>query len=138
MTRMAFSVAPHLAAQRFVRGISTGSPGPVANDDIANLQARVRTYRSRRGFLADLHQSLDDDCLRHVQSPTLIQHSLHDASVDVSQSKAAASLIPNARLRLYDNAFGHFLWLGPGSAEVEADAREFIEATIAPDALAAE
>ena len=128
MTRFFFDLVPELAAQLFVRGITTRRVGAISPTDLKALHDRVASFRSCRGFLGDLDHDAPDGVLAAISSPTLIQHSLADASVDFAQAQRAQKLIRGAELRLYDNEFGHFLWLGPGSDAARTDIREFVEA----------
>ena len=128
LTRFFFARVPELAAQLFLRGITTRRIGAISPPDLQALHDRVASGRSYRGFLSDLDHEVPDGVLAAIRCPTLIQRSLTDASVDLGQAQRAQKLIHGAYLRLYDNEFGHLLWIGPGSDVARTDIREFVEA----------
>jgi pimeloyl-ACP methyl ester carboxylesterase len=136
-TRLAFRMFPDTAARKFVNNISTMIIEGVDRDDAAMLRERINSLRSYSGLAADLDHTLDDEVLERVKCPTLLQYSNNDAMVDMTHARRAEELIPKAKLRLYDNEFGHFLWLGPGSDKVIADLKSFV-ANLDAELLAAE
>lgn len=85
-------------------------------DETGEFLATLRGYGSGTGFLNDLdHPPPAPETLRRIGCATLIVHSLHDKSVPVAHARHAAGLIPNSRLELIDNDWGHLIWLGRGS-----------------------
>lgn len=125
-TRLAFRMFPELAAKKFVSNISTMAVEGVDHEDARLLREKIETLRSFSGLAADLDHTLDDAVLERVKCPTLLQFSTNDAMVDLAHARRAQTLIPKARLKLYDNDFGHFMWVGPGSEKVLADLKSFV------------
>ncbi len=125
-TRMAFRMFPDKAAKSFVNNISTLAIEGVDSEDVAQLRERINSLRSHSGLSADLDHKLDDQVLEQVRCPTLLQASRNDAMIDLSHVERAKRLISRASLKLYDNQFGHFMWVGPGSKTVLDDLRGFI------------
>ena len=126
-TRLAFRMFPDQAAKTFVNNISTMVVEGVTHDDALKLREKINTLRSYSGLAADLDHTLEDDVLTRVQCPTLLQFSANDAMIDMTHAERAERLIPRAKLKTYDNAFGHFMWVGPGSDEVLSDLNRFID-----------
>ena len=125
-TRMAFRMFPDKAAKSFVNNISTLAIDGVDSEDVAQLRERINSLRSCSGLSADLDHTLEDDVLERVRCPTLLQASRNDAMIELSHVERAKRLISQASLKLYDNKFGHFMWVGPGSKTVFDDLRGFI------------
>lgn len=127
-TRGIFSLFPRRAARVFVNSISTRPVTSVALKDAEILHDKIAAMRSYSGLAADLDHRLEPGTLARVRCPTLLQHSLNDGVVDISHAERALAAIPRAELKLYDNAFGHFLWAGPGSEKVLSDLTAFVAA----------
>ncbi len=125
-TRLAFRLFPDRAAKSFVSGITTSAVNAVDREDVIKLRDKINTFRSYSGLSADLDHDLDDAVLARVSCPTLLQFSRNDAMVDVGHANRARRLIRHSRLKLYDNSFGHFMWVGPGSDAVLADLKAFV------------
>ena len=125
-TRLAFRLFPDEASRQFVNTISTMVANGIDREDAAKLRERMNSMRSHSGLGADLDHTIADKVLGQVRCPTLLQYSNNDAMVDLSHAEKAQTLIPHALLKTYDNAFGHFMWLGPGSDEVLADLGGFM------------
>ncbi len=125
-TRMAFRMFPDKAAKTFVNNISTMAIEGVDSEDVAQLRDRINSLRSYSGLSADLDHKLEDEVLERVRCPTLLQFSRNDAMIDMSHAERAQKLISRASLKLYDNKFGHFMWVGPGSKPVLDDLKSFV------------
>lgn len=125
-TRLAFRLFPDQAAKTFVNNISTLAIEGVGADDVAQLRDRINSLRSYSGLSADLDHKLEDEVLERVRCPTLLQFSSNDAMIDMSHADRALKLIRRAQLKLYDNEFGHFMWVGPGSRPVLDDLKAFV------------
>ncbi len=125
-TRLAFKLFPDAAAKNFVNNISTMVIKGVDHEDAVALREKINTLRSYSGLAADLDHRLEDEIMAQVKCPTLLQFSANDAMVDISHAQKAEELIPGAKLKLYNNKFGHFMWVGPGSEEVIGDLISFI------------
>ncbi len=123
--RATYRLAPRRMERRFLAQLTTRTPPPLGTADAAALRRKIFSLRSYRGFANDLTQSVAVDTLRAVRCPTLIQHSTSDNSVPRAHAERAQTAIAGARLRTYDNDWGHFIWNGPGSDQAVADLRAF-------------
>lgn len=85
----------------------------ISDGDRRRFKNMVNRQRSGRGFMIDLEQTGHDLTpeLVSIQCPSLIMHSIHDASVPVEHARHAHRVIPNARLCELDS-WGHLIWLG--------------------------
>ncbi|MGI2296003.1 alpha/beta fold hydrolase [Paenibacillus sp. GXUN7292] len=101
----------------------------INNADRRKFKSLIAQQRSGHGFLIDLvHTSKDaNSALAAIKCPTLIMHSIHDASVSVDHAYHAKRLIPNAQLCELD-LWGHLIWLGPGAEEMNRQLFSFLEA----------
>lgn len=126
-TRAIFRLLPRTATRRFLRSITRRRIDPLTTAHIDAVRRRIFSLRSYAGLTADLEQSIDEPIVASIRCPTLIQHSRNDPSISEVHPKLAARLIQGSELRLYDNDFGHFLWVGPGSDRTVGDIRAFIE-----------
>lgn len=126
-TRLLFRLLPRAATRRFLRSITRRRVEPLTAEHIAAVRQRIFSLRSYEGLVTDLDQSIDDESMLAVRCPTLIQHSRNDPSISAQHPERAARLIAGSQMRLYDNEFGHFLWVGPGSDRTIGDIRGFLE-----------
>ncbi len=101
----------------------------ISDADRSKFALMIARQRSGHGFLIDLaHTSADTtSTLAAIKCPTLIMHSIHDASVSVDHAHHALRLIPNARFCELD-LWGHLIWLGTGADEMNRQLFSFLEA----------
>ncbi len=121
-----FRLFPRSMAKTFFNEFSTNSSVEMTQKEILALKKMISLQRSGRGFLNDLGHELDTKVLEAVECPTLIMHSMNDASVNVDMAYHAYGHIANAELKLYNNRWGHLLWLGRDSAQPINDANRFL------------
>lgn len=125
--RGALNVAPRTVAERMFGAFSTVIPAEFRESDVLELRDMLMPLSSGTGFLNDLSQPAPESHIfGRIDCPVLIQHSLNDALVPLSNAEYAASLLPKAIAKYYDNFWGHLLWLGTESEGPIADARAFI------------
>lgn len=88
----------------------------ISGEDRRLFKNMINRQRSGRGFMIDLEQTSHDltSELASIQCPTLIMHSIYDASVPVEHARHAYRTIPNARLCELDS-WGHLIHLGAGA-----------------------
>ncbi|MEK8130008.1 alpha/beta hydrolase [Paenibacillus filicis] len=89
----------------------------INGEDRRQFRSMLNRQRSGHGFLIDLVLTGQDltSVLSGIQCPTLLMHSIHDASVPMNQARIAAHRhIPNAQLCELDS-WGHLIWLGEGA-----------------------
>jgi len=103
----------------------------ISGEDRRHFKHMINRQRSGRGFLIDLEQTRHDltSELASIQSPTLIMHSIHDASVPVEHARHAHRTIPNARLCELDT-WGHLIHLGAGADVMYEQLLSFLDNTI--------
>lgn len=85
------------------------------------------------GFLNDVRQMAEFSLKNSaIMCPTLIIHGNNDGDVPVDHARYAASVIPNSRLSVFNNAF-HVIGLSPGNNQSGADSLRlsFIDAVTA-------
>lgn len=102
---------------------------PQMNDaDRKKFSSIIAEQRSGHGFLIDLIHTGEDTtaALAAIKCPTLIMHSIHDASVSVDHARHASRLIPNSRLCELE-LWGHLIWLGTGVDEMNRQLFAFLE-----------
>src|SRR5699024_1555821 len=99
----------------------------MADEDTDEIRRMNNRQRSGYGFVIDLSQTkeITREDLRAVSCPTLIQHSKHDGAVALEHAYYAHQQIPDSRLCLLDT-WGHLIWLGQGSEEVNKKLIEFL------------
>ncbi|GAB3808978.1 alpha/beta fold hydrolase [Virgibacillus kimchii] len=86
--------------------------------DTEEIKKMNNRQRSGDGFLIDLKQidEVSDKDLQAVSCPTLIMHSINDASVSVEHAYFAHENISHSKLNLLDT-WGHLIWLGKDADE---------------------
>ncbi|MCD9025292.1 alpha/beta fold hydrolase [Cohnella silvisoli] len=91
----------------------------ISDDDRRQFKKMLNRQRSGYGFLIDLAQTGEDlnSVMSTIQCPTLIMHSINDATVPVEHARIAHRHIPNAQLCELD-LWGHLIWLGKGAPEM--------------------
>lgn len=91
----------------------------ISDEDIRAFVKMVKRQRSGKGFMLDIAQSgeVSSSDLQSIHCPTLILHSQNDAVVPLDHPQFAHHHIRNAELLISD-IWGHLLWLGQGSEEM--------------------
>lgn len=108
------------------KSLSKYRPIKVQNEEYAELKKVTMNMRSGGGFSNDLDQSIDQKILDKIECPTLILHSLNDNTVDPSHAQNARARIKNAKLVLFNNRWGHMLWIGKEYREVLSELNSFL------------
>ncbi len=100
----------------------------IGDADRGKFKSMIARQRSGYGFLIDLVHTGEEaaSALAAIKCPTLIMHSLHDASVSVEHARHAHRLIPNSRLCELE-LWGHLIWLGKGADEMNRQLYSFLE-----------
>ncbi len=93
--------------------------------DIEEIRKMCNRYSSDHGFMLDLEYSITPEALENITIPTLIIHSKHDKSVPFDHGEHAAAHIKNSELFVAPT-WGHLLWFGKGSQEVNQKLLEFL------------
>ena len=126
MFRGLFGLAPKSITRMLFNQLSTKESTFITPMEIAEVKEMVFKQSSGKGFVNDLDQDIDSTTLDKITCPTLILHSEHDKSVDISMARHAHSKIPNSRLSTYQNKWGHLLWVGEDSEQPISDVINFI------------
>lgn len=99
----------------------------IQTNDINKFVQMIHRQRSGEGFLIDLSQTSEVQPveLEKISCPTLILHCFHDAAVPIEHALHAHRLIKGSQLIIVDT-WGHLIWLGEGSEEVNQRVIEFL------------
>jgi pimeloyl-ACP methyl ester carboxylesterase len=125
--RFFYILFPKLMARTMFKELSNFRPIDITKDEVDELYAMIKLQRSREGFIIDLDQNIDQNIISEIQTPTLILHSSKDNSVNIDHAKNAHNNIKNSTLKIYDNTWGHLLWLGQESRNPIEDTLKFID-----------
>ncbi len=121
------SLWPRLIANNFYPQFSLLDKHKLRKEDILELTASLKNYRSKAGFVHDLDQNIDEEALKQIRCPSLIIHSKNDASVPLDHALHAHESIPQSKLEVLDNEWGHLFWIGKDSNTAIAQTLSFIE-----------
>jgi pimeloyl-ACP methyl ester carboxylesterase len=120
--------APEFGLRVMMRSLSTLPAAVVvdglSHDERATLSELFTRMRSGRGFATDLEYARKP-VTASVSQPTLIVAGANDGAVPLSQAECLEHRIVDATLKVADST-SHFLWFGPGSAEVADAIRTFL------------
>lgn len=125
--RFFYLLFPKLMASTMFKELSNFLPIDITKDEVDELYAMIKLQRSKKGFIIDLDQNIEQNVVSEIQSPTLILHSSKDNSVNIDHAKNAHNKIKNSILKIYDNKWGHLLWLGQESRNPIEDTLKFID-----------
>ncbi|WP_407669624.1 alpha/beta fold hydrolase [Paenibacillus kobensis] len=132
MTRFVNHLFPDYLFGKLLSSFSKLQPREVwpqiSGNDKEQFKRMIDRQRSGHGFMIDLTQTshVRRSDLSAIRCPTLIMHSVNDASVLVEHAYYAQHHIPNAKLSLLD-IWGHLIWIGKGSAEMQHQLLEFLD-----------
>jgi esterase/lipase len=114
-------------AKAMFKELSTFQSINLSKADVAELFEMIKLQRSKNGFINDLDQDIEQNVINEIACPTLILHSSYDNAVNIEHTKYAHSKIKNSVLKMYDNKWGHLLWLGQESYTPIKDTLKFLE-----------
>ncbi|UII78210.1 alpha/beta fold hydrolase [Flagellimonas sp. CMM7] len=83
--------------------------------EISDMKMMLLNQRSKKGFVTDLDQELNNEIIAKIKTPTLIIHSKNDKSVSIEHPKYAKQKIENSQIVWLDNKWGHLIWVGAES-----------------------
>ncbi|WNB90875.1 alpha/beta hydrolase [Bacillus sp. NEB1478] len=100
----------------------------ISDDDLDAFRKMNNRQRSGSGFLIDIKQTkqIKHSHLNAIKRPVLIMHSKNDSAVPIKHAKYAQENIPNAQLDIL-NTWGHLIWIGKGSSEVNRKVIDFLK-----------
>ena len=110
--RFQVHVFPRTTARIFHKAFSNLSNQTITNNEVWQLKRLLLKQRSKRGFLNDIHQNLNESTISAIKCPTLILHSVNDASVNSEMAIYANRKINHSQLELFSNKWGHLIWIG--------------------------
>lgn len=125
--RFFYRLFPNLMAKTMFKELSSYRPCDLTKEEAVELFEMIKLQRSKSGFINDLDQDIDPNIVRNITCPTLILHSLNDNSVHVEHATHAHAMIQNSILKLYNNKWGHLLWLGEARNVPLNDTLMFVE-----------
>lgn len=126
MIRLMCSVAPGLVAKTFHPAFSI-KRDKLPGNEISELVKHLRTFRSKKGFVNDIDQTIAVETLRKIVCPTLLLHSKNDTSVPIDHVQHAKREIKNSKMLLFDNLWGHMIWIGKDYALIQKEIINFID-----------
>lgn len=111
-----FSILPFQAVHR-----------ATTNQDIEAFRQMNNRQHSGKGFFIDLVQTSNSNTreLQAITCPTLIVHSRNDGAVPLEHPWHAHEYISHSQLYLVET-WGHLIWIGEGSKEVDTLVIEFL------------
>ncbi|MFS4467559.1 alpha/beta fold hydrolase [Maribacter sp. 2210JD10-5] len=132
MIRFFSRLMPNTIAKSFYQQFTKNKAHKISKDEVSELLATLRHYRSQKGFLCDIDHIIESVVLSEIKAPTLIIHSENDKSVSFDHALHAHRMIGNARLIKLNNEWGHLIWIGQDSRNSIKETIDFIK-TIAQD-----
>ncbi len=120
-----FTILPNTMSRIFINQLSLRPPKGVTIRQINTIRKLIMSQASGKGFIADINQRIEVDNLAQINCPTLILHSRFDKAVPIEFAHFANERISNAKLRIYQNACGHMLWLDRDS-QLRDDVNTFL------------
>ncbi|MEM9363767.1 MAG: alpha/beta hydrolase [Bacteroidota bacterium] len=126
MVRFFAKIFPRLMAKSFYSQFSTFPSYEPRKKDIDELILALKNYRSKKGFLNDIKQTIHSESIKKIKTPCLIVHSTYDHSVPLEHATHAHKLIKNSTLVELSNEWGHLLWIGQDAEEFLNIIRKFV------------
>lgn len=126
MIKLMCSIAPISVAKIFQPAFSTKKDKPPENENF-ELVKHLKTFRSKKGFVNDIDQTIEVDTLRKIVCPTLLVHSKNDNSVRIDHVQHAKREIKNSEMLLLDNLWGHMIWIGKDYEVIQNEIMNFID-----------
>jgi len=127
LIRMLSGIFPRLIAESFYPNFTKNLKHNLTKKDILELIKTIRKFRSKKGFINDINQNIDDNIIQKIECPTLIIHSESDNIVPIEFAKYSNSKIKNFKLEVLNNEWGHLFWIGDDSKNSITKTINFIE-----------
>jgi pimeloyl-ACP methyl ester carboxylesterase len=124
--RFLYTLFPHAMAKAMFKELSNHKPIDISKGEVSELFEMIKLQRSKQGFINDLEQDIEPHTINNVNCPTLILHSANDNTVKLEHANHAHRQIKDSILKIYNNKWGHLLWLGQEANRPINDALEFI------------
>ncbi|MEZ4906449.1 MAG: alpha/beta hydrolase [Saprospiraceae bacterium] len=110
--KFSFTIFPKIMTKVTFKELSKYRPVEFSNKEMNELKDMTMKMRSYNGFDNDLDQNINQDILRKIKCKTLILHSKFDNAVAFEHPENAKMNIKNSELIVFENNWGHLLWLG--------------------------
>lgn len=124
-------LSPRSMARQTLAIFSTHDPADgikqLSQADIHKISRFYQGRSARIGALNDATHTVGADVLTAVRQPTLVIHSREDKSVPFAHAEWSLKHIPHAQL-CEAGLTGHFSWVGPDAARIDARMAEFLQA----------
>ncbi|MDX2444838.1 MAG: alpha/beta hydrolase [Bacteroidales bacterium] len=127
MVRLFSRFFPNMLAKSFYPQFSKNPIHKLKNADIRELVSTMKHFNSKKGFLNDIDQNINDEIILKITCPTLIIHSKNDNSVSLEHPENANRMIENSKIEILQNEWGHLFWIGTDSKKSIEKTIEFIE-----------
>jgi len=128
MIRFFSGIMPMLIAKNFYSEFTTNPKHKLQKEDVKELMAAFKNYKSGKGFINDIEQNIEDNVITKIKCPTLIIHSKSDNSVSFEHALHAHKMIENSELTTLDNEWGHLIWIGQDAKDSITKVIDFISA----------
>lgn len=127
MVRFFSGIFPKMIAKIFYPQFSKNPIHKLKKNDIKELISSMKYYNSKKGFLNDIDQNIDEETIAKIKCPTLIIHSENDSSVSLEHAKYSNKMIKNSKIEILKNEWGHLFWIGNDSNKSIKKVIEFIK-----------
>jgi pimeloyl-ACP methyl ester carboxylesterase len=125
--RFFYTLFPMLMAKTMFKELSNYETVDISRSEVSELFEMIKLQRSYEGFINDLEQDIQPNNINNITCPTIILHSSNDNTVKIEHAKHGHSQIENSILKIYNNKWGHLLWLGKESNTPIRDTLNFID-----------
>lgn len=127
MVKLFLKILPNMVAKRFYPQFSKHPVHKLKKDDIYELASAIKHYNSKKGFLNDIEQKINNEVFAKINCPTLIIHSENDNSVPLEHPLHANKMIEKSKIEILQNEWGHLFWIGTDSKKSIEKTLKFIE-----------
>ncbi|MBS9462069.1 alpha/beta hydrolase [Flagellimonas sp. 389] len=127
MFRVFFRLMPLTMTKTLFKELSTVKAVNFDHKEVETIKEIAFNQSSGHGFVNDLEQDIASKTLSKITCPTRIVHSKNDKTVSIEMAYHAKKSITNSYLRLYDNKWGHLLWVGADSIEPITETLAFVD-----------
>ena len=124
--RTFFSLFPRQMTKVLFKQLSTQKGHKITQQEIADVKEMAFKQSSGEGFITDLDQDIAPSTISKIECPTLVMHSKNDHSVDIVMAHHAHEKIKQSILKVYDNQWGHLLWVGVDNELPIKDLNDFL------------
>ncbi|AWX45956.1 Homoserine O-acetyltransferase [Flagellimonas maritima] len=126
MFRIFFKLTPLTMTKTLFKELSTVKGASFDRKEIETIKEMTSKQSSGNGFVNDLEQDITSGTHLKIECPTLIVHSKNDKTVSIAMAYHAKKNILCSQLKLYNNKWGHLLWVGTDSTEPITETLIFI------------